>query len=405
MAATLQQDAPAEQRHNPTILTILKGNDMTIEHSRDFVARSKNGLRWEKLHAATLEFLRNTPDKHKSEIEAANQRLRAQYEMWQGKIGINDLVSLNLTPGSVQTTSVLQNMSVAYTNDEYIGLRLMPSFPVSFGTDAATWWELDKETMFEAPDDTIGTGGSVNNINAGFVKQTATMHPHALQGSVDARSRAAMDAPVLALASRLPLVVNGLRLNQEKRIVAIAGSSASFGSNTAAISAADQWNTDLGGDPAGSVDAAKAELFSGIAETDTVAFCNERVFNVLKRHPTIREQFKYTGRETLSRQMLAEYFEVDDLLVGKAREQTANEGATQSWTNLWPSVFGVVKVPRVVQEKIACFGITLEEPMMELEHFEPNVGGWGEYITKVAFSDSSKVISSSCGYLLTGVIG
>jgi hypothetical protein len=373
----------------------------------EHVARSDKGIASEKQLNELIRTLTNPPNEAVAkDVEAMNERIRFRIRRATGGLQVTpetamELIARELTVGDVQTTPVLQNFSQMYANDEYIGTRIMPVVPVPLGTGSASYWTHDQANAFTAPDDSIATGGTVNEVTEGLTPTSVTLLPRALQERLDVRVKAAMDAPVAQMVTPLLTVLDGLLLNQEVRIAAIAGVAGSYGANTAPIAALDRWSTAAGGDPGGDIDTAKAALFGGSSPSLTVGFCSLAVYNVLRRNPVILDHFKYTGRDVLGRRQLADYLELDELLVGAARRNTALPGVAAVYARIWPDVFGVVRVPRMPAVKVATFGITLEEPKSEMEWFEAAEGGWGAFHSKVAFADASVVVSNACGFLYT----
>jgi hypothetical protein len=348
----------------------------------------------------------SVPSEVAKDLSEMNEALKFMAARKSGKVS-PEAVMKALTVGDVQTTPVLQEFAVKYANDEYVGLEVMPRVPVAAGTGAAEYWVESAETALTAPDDTIGTDGSVNQVSAGLTKDSATMNPHALEDRVDARTQAAMDNVVRLLLDPLASVMDALLARQESRIATAACTSSNYGSNTSAIAAGDRWNAAGGGDPTGAVATAKDTLLLGSSLNRTVGFCGVAAWNVLRRHPAALDMYKYraTGDPLLSRQQVAAWLDLDDLYVGRARLNTSLRGATASYSRCWTdTVFGVVRVSQMPAIKQACFGITLQEPFAETEFFNPDSGGWGEFISKVAHADSHKVVSASCGYLYTTVI-
>lgn len=364
----------------------------------DHIARTERGLAYDRFQAKLLANLAHadTPALQ-AEIDQYNEVLRSLRDgTWRGK---------ELSPGAVQTTPVLQDLSLMYANDEYIGTRLMPLVNVSPGILSVEVWKYLKENRFSAPSDEIGTRGKVNEVSEAVSKTATSLQRRALKEFVDAWTQQAMDNPVRELVSPTMNVLDGLALNQELRIAAIAGVAGSYGANTAAIAAADRWDTATGGDPLGAVQTALDAMWIGVGPARTVAFTSQAVYNVLVKHPAILDAYKYTRSGRLKREELADYFEVDELLVGRARKNTANEGVTASYSRIWPNVFGVLRVAQAPSTKQAVFGITLTDPNQQEQWYENGVGGRGGYHTQVSHADSHWVLCADCGYLLTTPIG
>jgi len=370
-----------------------------LTSQKDHVARTEKGLAFEKLQRALVRNLQNGPetDEIAEELEHANEVLRSlRDDTWRQK---------ELTPTEVQTTPVLQDLSVQYANDEYIGTRVMPIVPVAEGTLSLEYWEYDKTNKFSAPDDEIATRGTVNEVSENVTKTSTSLQRRALKEFVDAWTQSAMDNPVRSLVSPLMNVLDALAFRQEMRIAAIAGTSTAFGSNTSAIAAADQWNSATGGDPLGDVQTALAATWMGTGPSMTVGVTSLNIYNVLVKHPQILDAYKYSRSGRLRREELAAYFELDELLVGKARKNTANEGQTASYSRIWPDVFGVFRVANMPSTQQAVFGATFQDPIQQEQWYENGVGGRGGFHVQASHADKSKVICSDCGYLLTTPIG
>lgn len=377
------------------------------ESSRDNGV-STRGQEFARFRDSLLNTLTSPPKELASDVAEMNDRLRHLADRKLGRAKITpEMVVKELSVGDVQTTPVLQQFALKYANDEYIGTQIMPVVDVPAGTSSATYWAATAESAMTAPDDSIGTGGSVNEISEGLTATSATLVPFSLQERIDARTQAAMDAPVRALIDPLTAVMDALLQRQERRIATVACTSANYGSNTAAIAAADRWNTADGGDPAGAVEDAVNTLLSGTGPQRTIGFCGPTVFKTLRRHPHALDMFKYraVGRPMLSRQEVADWLGLDDLLIGRARYNSSLLGATASYSRIWTdTLFGVVRAPQMPALRQVTFGITLQEPFAEMEFFAEEKGGWGSFVTKVAHADVPVVVAADCGYLYTTVI-
>lgn len=368
---------------------------MSFDKDTSHVARSEKGLQWDRFKAALISNLENPPEDLKADVQAMTDALR----------------QCALTPGSVSTTPVLQNLAVQYKNDEYIGLGIMPSVNTvsDLGLDdgdlSAEYWTKAKADSFaEDGDDTIGTRGAVSEIEEGFSLTSVSLQRRAKKRFVDAWTDKAMDSVVRRMVNPLMSIADRLALKQERRIAAAAQTSGNFGSNTTALTGSDRW-LNGGGDPLGVIQTAKAALFHG-GPSRVVVATSLPVYNVLVRHPVILDAFKYTsGGGRVTREQLANYFEVDEVLVGSAKYNSAREGATAVYTNIWANSLGVYRVSTLQGIDTVGFGATIETPRFQSSWFENGVGGRGGFHTQIAFADASVIIAADAGYLVTTPIG
>jgi hypothetical protein len=363
--------------------------------NKDYVARSEKGLEFDRAKANFEKTLLRTPEALRGDIDAMNASLR----------------QLALTPGSVSTTPVLQQFAVAYQNDEYIGTRVFPvqNTVTDLGQDdgalAADYWKKNKEDSFaEDGDDAVGTRGAVSEVDEGFTKTGITLTRRAKKEFVDAWTQAAMDSPLRLLFNPLLTVANRLAIKQERRLATAAQSSANFGTNYTTLTGSDQWLSG-GGDPAAVIDTAKAAMFHNSGVAKLVIATSRPVYNILKRHPQVLDAFKYTAGGMVRREQLAEYFEVDEFLVGAAKYNSAKEGLTPVYSNIWANSLGVYSVSTLKGFNKIGFGVSIESPRFQTSWYENGTGGRGGFWTQIALADTQHIVAGDAGYLVLTPIG
>ena len=353
------------------------------------IVRTEKGLEYERYLKALLATLRHPNPEELTQLEAQNLVLRT------------------LEPGSTQAVQVLQDMSIAYTNDAYVGTRLMPEAPVAESEGLGVQvWQRDMRVKFDYPTTAISSGGRVNTVSEGVSPGTATLVKGALKETVDIWNERMMQPVVADLVDATTNVLEGMEFNREVAIAAVAAAGASYGANTAAIAAADRWNSAGGGDPGGAADLARRALM-GAPGSRLVAFSDLEVFHVLRRHPMILQAVfgsqagapKGQMRATL--QQLAEYFDVDEYVVASARRITTQEGQAEVYGRIWPHCFGMMYVANNPTRRTGAWGITLAQPRTQLTWVENGTGGKGAYITQVTTAEVSTVMCPLNGYLYT----
>jgi hypothetical protein len=353
------------------------------------LAKTERGeayIRYVKLLSNAVQSL-----KHKADMEALNTEIRSA------------------TPGNTQTVTVLQNLSVAYQNDEYIGDRLLPVVTTTEAEGLSIeYWKRTKPELFGAPDDTMTTDADANDVSASAETASVSLEKKALKAHIDVWNRNMMSNIVLELIEPTASVSEAMAFNREVRQAAILCAYANFGTNYGALSAGDRWDSVGGGDPGGAVDSAKGALWKGAGATQTIGYCSWDVYRVLKRHKQILESFKYQGGRPMqaTRAMLAEFFELDDLLVGYSRKQATNEGqASQTYSRVWSNVFGLVRVSRTPSRRSLAFGSTFAQAPYQSTWFDQSKGGKGVQYTQIAVAEKSAVVAADAGYLITTPIG
>jgi len=216
------------------------------------------------------------------------------------------------------------------------------------------------------------------------------------------------DAPLNEMVDLVEAIAEGLSFRREQRIAGVLTTAANFGANTAAIGAANRWDTVTGGDPIADIQTATAAIWQGRGPSDLIGFCSLDVYQVLSRHPAILDLFKYNGSSPglATPDMIARFFDIDRLLVGKAREDLTNEGTAPVFTRIWGDVFGVVRVARRASVRNAVFGYTFRHGAIQtVVDYDPLKGHGGGYTAQVSVSEVHQVVASPTGYLITTPVG
>jgi hypothetical protein len=306
-----------------------------------------------------------------------------------------------LGPNDVHVDATLADLSVRFQNDEYIGERIMPVATVPFRSNI--YFGYDERDQLGFPDDKLGPRGQANEVSQALTKKNYSADDYGLEGFVDLTTMANADAPLDPLADETILVNEGLAFNRELRIQAVMCNPANFAGNTTAISAGSEWNSAGGGKPIELLQKAVDAVYSGLGPSRLVGFCNVNVFRTLSRHPAIRELFKFEKEGFATRDQMAKYFELDDLLVGRARKDVANKGQPANIQRMWPDVFGVVRVTEMPSIKCYTFGVTFRQgPVETIQLFKRELGKSGAYLVKSTVTEDHSIVAPKAGYLLTG---
>lgn len=101
------------------------------------------------------------------------------------------------------------------------------------------------------------------------------------------------------------------------------------------------WGTDLtpsvlwsdySSDPEADIDTAKETVLQNTGRMPNKMIVSYQVHNRLKRHPIIKDAYKYTSSKSITAEMLAAFFELDEYLVSKASYATNEEGAAGAYS-------------------------------------------------------------------------
>lgn len=353
--------------------------------------RTSAGLRYEKM----MQELRLADEDKKKAVKLAIFRA---------------CVEKSLGVADVYSNKTMQTMSLQYANDAYIGDRLLPILNAG-SQPTGNYFIYDKRSRLAYPDDTLSDRGIPNEIDDARSTAAFSCKDRGFSNSVSRKVVDAADVPLDELMDLTEAINEGLAFKREKRQATILTTSTNFASaNTAALAAANRWDSASGGNPVKDLQAAKAALWTGRGPSVIRGYCPRGVWDVLARHPQILDLFKFNGSSPglATPQMLAQWFGLEDILVGDAREDTANVGQTVSYSRIWGTdTFGMARVALRPSIRNAAFGYTfrLNGAPKAFQWFDGRMGYDGRWFAKVTVSDDEKVVANDTGYLLTTVVG
>ena len=316
------------------------------------------------------------------------------------------ILATRATSGALHVDATLANMSVQYKNEMYIGEQLMPILEVNKKSSA--YFIYGKNDRLSAPDDSMSARSEPNEVTETRTTANYSTKPYALKDFLDMSDLANQDAPLDEMVDAVASVNEALALQQEKRHATILTTAANFAGNTVTLAGVNQWSDYSGtSSPYDVVATARDAIWAGNGgNTKLIGYCNNAVFNKLRRHPQVITDFKHMGGLRVpTRQQLAEYLELDDLLVAKAWENTANEGQSASLGRIWGKDFGIVRVATAPSTRIACFGFTFRFNARETtEWYNPGVGVKGGYYVRVGHEVDEKIVAGDTGYLIKAAV-
>lgn len=308
-----------------------------------------------------------------------------------------------LTPGISHQDSTIQSMSVQYSNGTYIGTRLMPILTVGHKSDK--FFTYDKRAQLAYPDDALGVRGSPNEITRSRGQDSFTTVGYGYKDFVDNSELQNADMPLDDLADATSGLLEALAFREEKRIAAIMTTSGNYAGNTVALGSSVRWD-DAGSTPVKDIQDARNALWTGRGPGKVVAFTSLAVWTAMQSNAQLQSMFQYTKDGLLKPDQWANYFGIDELLIGEAREDTANEGQTASYSRMWGDVFGLVRVATTPSIRNASFGFTFRFGGIDTAQvFDPMIGTKGGYWCKASVDEVHKIVAPETSYLITTVIG
>jgi len=221
-------------------------------------------------------------------------------------------------------------VSIAFLQDQkdFIADRVFPNVPVTNQSDRyftfkkGNWFRT--EAKKRAPStETAGSGFDLDSTPNYFADVFG------LHKDIDDQLRSNQDAPLNLDAAATEFVTRGLVLKREKDwATKFFTTSVWTGSTTGSdITPGTLWSA-AGSTP---IEDIRAQLIAVKKKTGfrpNKFVMGEEVWQILQDHPDLLERIKYTQKGVVTTDLLAALLELDEVLIGGAIENTAEEGDT-----------------------------------------------------------------------------
>ncbi len=306
---------------------------------------------------------------------------------------------------------LLSQIAVDFKNEEYIADKILT--PVQVPKMFGQYLLWDSGVTFKLPKTEMAQNAVANMLELAASKQSFSLVTHALQVVVDELERE--QAPESQIeAMKVAKLVNALLLQREIDVAAALTNVTTFAGQTTDLSSTGQWS-HASSLPINAVQTAHTALGrkgnTFVAGADTIAR--------LRVHPQILEALQFTASAGLATlDQLARLFEVDRVLEGRAKKDTAGEGLTASKSLIWQESGGggmamlcyVDRSPPspLMDQPTLGYLPTMGggSPTTRIyRHVDPNVGTGGG-VTRIKGETTYKPLISAptMGYLWTSVL-
>jgi len=227
------------------------------------------------------------------------------------------------TPSDVHVDAILTNISVAYLQDTltYIAQSIFPEIPVTKQSDK--YFKYDKGDWFrdEAQKRAPATESAGSGYRVGTDNYSCDVY--AFHKDVDDQTRANADEPINLDLDASSFVTGRMLMRMERDWAATCFTTGVWATDLTGVSGTPstnefkQWN-DAASTPVTDIEDAKRTILVTTGFMPNVLVVGYDVYKELKQHPSIYERLKYTTSESITREILARFFEIDRFVVAQS---------------------------------------------------------------------------------------
>lgn len=245
------------------------------------------------------------------------------------------------TPEDVFYSPHLTNLSIAYIQDQlrFIATKFAPIVPTA--TQAAKYATFSKADFMRDEAQRREPGKESAGISFGESKDSYSCELYAVHYDITRDMRVARrsisegEDQIRQLAMRL--VTNKLLLKMEKAFATNLFATGKWTDEKAGQAAADAthvafWNDKTNGTPVDDILAAATRISLATGYRPNTLVLQRQVFDVVRRHPQVVDQFKYTSSASITSEMLANLLELERVLIAEAVVNNAVETVTNTPT-------------------------------------------------------------------------
>ncbi|NQV83914.1 MAG: major capsid protein [Rhodospirillales bacterium] len=303
-----------------------------------------------------------------------------------------------LTPTQARVIDpILTTQSRGYQHPESVGHLIFPTASVSVRGGKRI--EFNKES-FKLYNTARAPGAATKRIDFGYQGVAYSLEQHSLEGKVPFEiMQEAGRVPGIDMGARAVRVVQDIMSLRKEYLQGTAARLAAnyAGTNKVTLAGVNQWS-DAGSNPKGDVNTAKEAIRANIGRYPNTMILGPKVFMDVSEHAAIKDQFKYTSADSITTEMLARYFNVEKVAIGKSIYADDNDAFVDIWGK--DAVLAYVPMGQDGNMEVPSYGYTYQldgTPYVETPYDERNAKSWFYPVTD---EFSAELVGAEAGYLI-----
>jgi len=313
-------------------------------------------------------------------------------------------MSTQMTPGAARVVDpILTTAAQGYKNNEFVGDLLFPVVPVDQrGGKIITFGRED----FELYGTARAPGAATKRVQFGYAGGNYALEDHSLEGVAPTENmQEAAAVPGIDLGRVTVMKTqNIIALRKEKAQADLATTAANYAvGNKVTLAGAAQWSDYSGtSDPSADVETAKEAIRAKVGRRPNTAVIGPAVMAKLRYHPKLLDRIRYTGRDSITEEILAALWGLKRVAVGDAVYLT-NAGAQ---ADVWGKfvVLGFTELGSLADMGLPSYGYTYQlrgHPFVEVPYYDRNPKSW---IYPVTDSLQPVIAAANAGYLISAAV-
>jgi hypothetical protein len=299
----------------------------------------------------------------------------------------------------------LTNLTIGYRPIGLIADKIYPIVTVGNATGIYFIW--NKTNFLSAADAVRAPGAEANRVNMEVSSDGFAIKNYALASDIPYEFIANADAALHLRESTGNFLMDQQALSWEGRLATILTTTTNMCSSTVLT---NNWSDPVLGTPIDDIYAGRDAIRKGTGMTPNKMVMGDHAWSRFSRHPDIIEFVRGRGDNRgggpVGESDIARAFGLEEVLVGKGIKNTAPEGATGVYTDIWSTACILLYVAPSPGLMTPSHGYTFRwtpegfPGPMAIERYQ-NIRPKTESVETHIFQDE-KVTGTDLGYLITG---
>lgn len=305
-------------------------------------------------------------------------------------------------PKDLHVDAPLTNYSQQYKNEEMIADMVLPLVKVAKRSDV--YWKYAKDERFTLPDDKIGPKSEGNEVEWNVTTDNYSVEDYSFQEFVSNAEKDNADMPLDPEKDALDFLMELLTLAREKRTADLVFAAGTYPvGNKVQLAGVNQWSDETNSNPI-------KDILTGLDAAfmrPNIIVLGAASWLALRKHPKVLDAVKGATRSQASkggiasREDVASLFEVDAILVGRSKRNTAKKGQSASYSRMWGKHAALLRIEKGLTPRSISFGCAFQEMKSQVFKWDvPGRGVKGGTMVKVAWNMDEKIKASDLGYFI-----
>lgn len=233
----------------------------------------------------------------------------------------------NPSPRDVHVDAALTNLSVGYLQDaaNFVADKVFPTVPVQYQSNKYFIYQRDdfwRDDMKKRAPASESAGGGYDLTTDSYLCDVWSYHK-----DVDDQTEANADPAIDPEMDAVNFVTQKALIRREREWASTYFTTGVWATDVVGGTDFSVWS-DPASDPETNIQTACQAILQNTGMMANTMVVSYGTHLALKRHPLIKDRFKYTTAESITRQMLARFFEIDNYYVAQGVYVSSNEDAS-----------------------------------------------------------------------------